>query len=59
MKIVKRKSIRAQKSDVNARFVYGFIDWTCAGEECGATAEITRSLQIDLVLNDMAATSEP
>ena len=37
-----------------------FIDWTCsAGEECGATAEITRSLQIDLVLSDAATTSEP
>ena len=36
-----------------------FIDWTCAGEECGATAEITQSLQIDLVLSDAAATSEP
>ena len=35
-----------------------FIDWTCsAEEECGATAEITRSLQIDLVLSDEAATS--
>ena len=37
-----------------------FIDWTCGGgEECGATAEITRSLQIDLVLSDAAANSEP
>ena len=36
-----------------------FIDWTCAGEECRATAEITQSLQINLVLSDMAATSEP
>ena len=37
-----------------------FIDWTCsAREECGAMAEITRSLQIDLVLSDAAATSEP
>ena len=37
-----------------------FIDWTCsAGEECGAMAEITRSLQIDLVLSDVTATSEP
>ena len=36
-----------------------FIDWTCAGDECRATAEITQSLQIDLVLSDMAATSEP
>ena len=36
-----------------------FIDWTCsAGEECGATAEITQSLQIDLVLSDTAATSD-
>ena len=33
---------------------------TCsAGEECGATAEITQSLQIDLVLSDAEATSEP
>ena len=48
-----------KKSDVNARFVYGFIDWTCAGEECGAMAEITQSLQIGLVLSDVAATSEP
>ena len=30
-----------------------------AGEECGATAEITRSLQIDLVLSDATAMSEP
>ena len=22
-----------------------FIDWTCAGEECGATAEITQSFK--------------
>ena len=36
-----------------------FIDWTCAGEKCGATVEITKSLQIDLVLSDAAATSEP
>ena len=37
-----------------------FIDWTCGGgEECGATAEITQSLQIDLVLSDVAATSKP
>ena len=37
-----------------------FIDWTCGGgEECEATAEITWSLQIDLVLSDVAATSEP
>ena len=37
-----------------------FIDWTCsAREECGATAEITRSLQIDLVSSDAATTSEP
>ena len=37
-----------------------FIDWTCsAGEERGAMAENTRSWQIDLVLSDMAATSEP
>ena len=37
-----------------------FIDWTCGGEEeFGATAEITRSLQIDLVSSDAAATSEP
>ena len=36
------------------------IDWTCsAGEECRATTEITRSLQIDLLLSDTAATSEP
>ena len=35
------------------------IDWTYAGEECRATAEITQSLQIDLVLSDAAATSEP
>ena len=29
------------------------IDWPCStGEECGATAEITQSLQIDLVLSD-------
>ena len=36
-----------------------FIDWTwSAREECGATAEITQSLQIDLVLSDVAATSE-
>ena len=37
-----------------------FIDWICsAGDECGATAEITQSLQIDLVLSDAEATSEP
>ena len=37
-----------------------FLDWTCGGgEECGATAEITRSLQLDLALGDVAATSEP
>ena len=37
-----------------------FIDWTCsAGEERGTTAEITWSWQIDLVLSDTAATSEP
>ena len=30
-----------------------------AGEGCRATAEMTLSLQIDLVLNDMAATGEP
>ena len=35
-----------------------YVDWICAGEECGATAEITRSFQIDLVLSDAAATSE-
>ena len=27
-----------------------------AGEECGATAEMTLSLQVDLVLRDVAAT---
>ena len=37
-----------------------FTDWICgAGEECGAMAEIKRSLQIDLVLSDTAATTEP
>ena len=30
-----------------------------AGEECVATAEVTQSLQVALVLNDVAATSEP
>ena len=30
-----------------------------AGEECVATAEMTRSLLVDLVFNDAAATSEP
>ena len=38
-----------------------FIDWTfSAGEECGATAEITRSLQLNrFSVDDAAATSEP
>ena len=37
-----------------------FIEWICGGgEECGAMAEITQSLQTDLVLSDAAATSEP
>ena len=37
-----------------------FIDWTCsAREECETTAEITRNLQIDLVLSDAADPSEP
>ena len=29
-----------------------------AGEKCGATAEVTLSLQVDLVLSDVAATTE-
>ena len=40
-----------------------FNDWTCsaahAGEECEATTEMTLSLQVDLVLNDAAATNDP
>ena len=40
-----------------------FIDWTHiavpAAEECGATAEMTLSLQVDLELSNVAATSEP
>ena len=31
----------------------------CAREECATTAEMTPSLQVDLVLSDVAATSEP
>ena len=31
----------------------------CARQECRATAEMTQSLQVDLVLSDAAATSEP
>ena len=40
-----------------------FNDWTCsaarAREECEATTEMTLSLQVDLVLNDTAATNDP
>ena len=31
----------------------------CAREECGIMAELTQSFHVDLVLNDMAATSKP